>query len=414
MNDKSMIREIFQAGLDKALPKNFIPESVIFKNSILTIDNQSFDLKNYKNIYVYGSGKASIEMVKALPLALKEKISDSFVVCNYHENIENIKVFESTHPLPSLKSIESAEKLLKSFKDMAHDDFYIYLLSGGSSAMIEKPIDGFSLEEVRHFTEVLLQKSVPIDEINIVRKELSIIKGGGLLANTKANGVVLVLSDVIGDDLQSIGSAPLIQNRSSHENFYKVLKKYNLFSLISSKIEYIISREYITKNIPHFILMNNSKSLKSSQKKAEKLGFKTDIVTNSLHGDVKVVAKDIYQAIEKYRIVSTAPFCLIFGGESTVEVRENGKGGRNQELCLWFLKELQKGDNITFLSGATDGIDGNSIAAGGVVDISNRVEDIDLYLNNNDSFHFLQREKSLIMYGFSGTNVMDIMIVLVR
>ncbi len=415
MNDKSIIKDIFQAGLEEALPKNFIPKCVTFENNILTINDQSFDLSGYENIYIYGSGKASIEMAKALPSSLLDIVSDSFIVCNYHEEVANINVFQSTHPLPSSKSVQSAERLLKYFKNMRDNDFYIYLLSGGSSAMVEKPINGISIDKLSSYNELLLKKNLPINKINIVRKQLSEIKGGGLLAQTNAFGAVLVLSDVIGDDLQSIGSAPLLSNSASYNDFSKILKKYNLFNIISSNIEYISNRDYIPKNVPHFIVMNNRKALEKSQKKAKKFGFKTYIVTDMLEGNVKVVAKNIYQDIEKYRLVcNDKPFCLIFGGESTVEVHGSGLGGRNQELCLWFLKELKDSDNITFLSGATDGIDGNSCASGGIVDINDKLEDIDIYLKNNDSFHYLQREKSLIMSGYSGTNVMDIIIVLVR
>jgi hydroxypyruvate reductase/glycerate 2-kinase len=414
MNDKEKIRSIFQSGLEEAFAKNFIPKSVTFKDNILTINDQSFDLTNYKNIYIYGSGKASIEMLKALPSSLKERASHSFVVCNYYEDIKNIEVFQSTHPLPSDKSLEAADRLLKYFENMGDNDFYIYLLSGGSSAMIEKPIEGVSLDDLIYYTEILLQKNLSIDEINIIRKQLSLIKGGGLSARTNADGAVLVLSDVVGDDLQSIGSAPLMPNKSSYDDFYKVLKKHNLFNIISTNIEYITNRGYVSKDVPHFILMNNMKALKKSQQKAEKLGFKTEIVTNLLQGDVRVVAKYIYEYIKRNYNASLSPFCFIFGGETTVEVKGSGFGGRNQELCLWFLKELQDGDNITFLSGATDGIDGNSIAMGGVVDIDNNLKDIDIYLDRNDSFHYLQREESLISFGYSGTNIADIIIVLIR
>ncbi len=414
MNDKEKIRAIFQAGLEEALAPNFISSSVTFKNNILTINNQTFDLTNYKNIYIYGSGKASIEMAKALPLSLMKRVSKTFVVCNYYEDLENIEVFQSTHPLPSSKSLEAGNILLKSFRNMRDEDFYIYLLSGGSSAMIEKPIEGISLSEFCSYTEILLQKNVPINEINIVRKQLSQIKGGGLSSQTNADGVVLVVSDVVGDDLQSIGSAPLMPNRSSYDDFCKVIKKHNLFNIISTNIEYIANREYRSKDVPHFILMNSAKALKGSKQKAEEFGFTTEIVTSLLQGDVKVVAKYIYEYINRYRHFSGSPFSLIFGGETTVEVNGNGLGGRNQELCLWFLKELKESDKITFLSGATDGIDGNSVACGGVVDISNRSKDISIYLDNNDSFHYLQREDSLIVSGYSGTNVADIIIVLVR
>jgi len=255
----------------------------------------------------------------------------------------------------------------------------------------------------------LLHHGLSIDEINTIRKNLSQIKGGGLASKTQAKGIVLVVSDVIGDDLQAIGSAPLLADSSTLEDVKTIVDKYNILHLLPNSIKSILASDNtITKTntqvFPHFLIASNLIALKSAKKFAEKLGFDAKIVTDTLEGDVKEVADFITKSLknEKEQV-------LLFGGEPTVQVTGNGNGGRNQELCLWVLK---KREDVTFLSAGTDGIDGNSDAAGAVVCESDYHDSLEGYLENNDSYHFLKEQNALIMTGESGTNVMDIMILI--
>ena len=390
----SDIEEIFNAAVEAVMPKNIIQNSSYLKT-----------LTDHK-IHLFGSGKAAVEMAKAMEKLFGENIIDGFIVSPYSDNsLQRVEVFESSHPIPSQKSLEAAKIMIEKFRALSEDELFIYLLSGGSSALIELPSVGVTLEDLIETTNLLLQNGVPIEEINIIRKHLSQIKGGRLGREIKAKGIVLVISDVIGDDLEAIGSAPLYFDSSSCEDFQRVLHKYGL----SDKISHIPqeSPKELAENIEHLIIASNKIALQSAKEHALHLGYSCEIVTDSLQGDVKIVADEIVNKVSE----SDAEV-LLFGGECTVDVVGEGKGGRNQELCLHVLKRIKDMSNITFLSAGSDGIDGNSSASGGVVDSSSYHKDIDEYLQNSDSFHYLKRGGNLLITGATGTNVMDIMIII--
>ena len=409
MCDKQKAKEIYLQALAAVMPKNLIPSALGYHDNVLTIENQSFDLSTYRNVFVYGSGKASIEMARAVGLLLGDRIAKNVVVSNYHDRVAEVEIIESTHPLPSQKSIDAGERLIREFEGMGEEDFFIYLLSGGSSALIEKPIEGVSLEDFVETTKVLLHHGLSIDEINTIRKNLSEIKGGGLASHTKANGIVLVVSDVIGDDLQAIGSAPLLKDDSSLKVVKNIIDKYNILHLLPNSVKCILGRDdtaYVKKPqvFPHFLIASNLIALQSAKKIANEMELSAKIITDALEGDVIEVADFIEKCVED----ETAEV-LLFGGEPTVNVKGAGNGGRNQELCLWMLKKRKA---FTFLSAGSDGIDGNSDAAGAVVCEGDYHDSIESYLENSDSYHYLKKQNALIMTGASGTNVMDIMIVL--
>ncbi len=409
MCEKEQAKVIYLKALSSVMPKNLIPLALGYHDNILTIENQSYDLNAYKNIFVFGSGKASVEMAKAMQALLKERITKNIVVSNYHDSSDGIEVIESTHPLPSQKSIDAGERLIAEFEALEEEDFFIYLLSGGSSALIEKPVSGVSLEDFVETTKVLLHQGLSIDEINTIRKNLSQIKGGGLASKTKAKGIVLVVSDVIGDDLQAIGSAPLLRDNSSLEDVKKIVDKYNILHLLPNSVKLLIESDDSTSKkhgqvFPHFLIASNAIALSRAKKVASEMGLSVQIITDTLEGDVKEVADFIVERADKER-----ESVLLFGGEPTVQVTGNGNGGRNQELCLWVLKAKK---DFTFLSAGTDGIDGNSDAAGAVVCKGDYHDSVIAFLEDNDSYHFLQSNNALIMTGESGTNVMDIMIVI--
>ncbi len=378
MNNKQKAIAIFNSAIDAVLPKNFIKNKISYKDQILTIQNDMFDLKRYKNIYLFGSGKASISMTKELELMLKERVFDGLVISNHlKERLKYVPIFQSTHPLPSKKSLEAANLLITKLQSMKKDDFFVYCLSGGSSSLIEKPIANISIDQFIKITDQLLLSGKSIDEINRTRKKLSAIKGGGLAKQTKADGVVLVMSDVISNDLHTIASAPFL-----HDNTLPTDPK-------------------------HYILADNYLALTGAKTKAEEFFQGVKIYKDFLNDDVKVCAKKIVHEIK-----NSKDRCLIFGGESRVCVVGDGKGGRNQELALWVLREIKDNKDITFLAGATDGIDGNSKASGGVVDCSDYDRSIDKFLLNNDSNSFLKQKNALLEIGDTNTNVMDIAIII--
>lgn len=430
MNTKAFLTELFLTGIEAVKPENLIPEHLSISDNTLKVSQDFYPLK--KDIYLFGSGKASIQMAKSVEKLLGDYIKEGIVVCNYIEKLKKTKVIKGSHPVSDENSIKGAEILLQKLSSLKEDDFFIYLLSGGSSALIEKPIPPITLKDLKQTTQLLLENSVPIEEINIIRKHISMIKGGRLGRATKAKGIVLVISDVVGDDLFTIGSAPLYYDPSTYQQARDILIKYNLWKGIPTSVKKVIedgihgkipeTPKKENQNIKHYIIGNNLTALKKIKQKAE-IKFPTFIMTSQIKGEAREVAKvltSIAKEIKKSGNPFETPVLLLFGGETTVTVRGKGKGGRNQELCLSALEEIKDTKGITILSGGTDGIDGNSDAAGAVVDWSTYAKakelnlDINRYLSNNDSYSFFSKTDSLIKTGYTGTNVMDITIIMVE
>ena len=428
---RELLISMFKNAIEGVHPKNLIPASLKIEGAHLHIENHQFSIP--EKFYLFGSGKASVEMAKAVEKIALDRIKEGLVVCNYTEKLEKINVVEGSHPIPDEKSLQAGEILYEKMSSLKENDFFIYLLSGGSSALIEKLIPPITLEDLKNLTEILLKHSVPIDEINIIRKHISLIKGGRLGRATKAKGIVLVISDVIGDDLFTIGSAPLYYDKSTYKDAYHILEKYNLLDKVPENVKTVIEKglkgeipdtpKEENPNIKHFIIGNNLKALKHAKKVAEENGYKAYIMTSQIKGEAREVAKvivSIGKEILKTENPFNKPVCILFGGETTVTVKGNGKGGRNQELCLSALNEIKDTEGIYFLSGGTDGIDGNSDAAGAIVDKTSFEKakekglSIDEYLENNDSYHFFKETDDLIITGYTGTNVMDVTILLVE
>lgn len=434
MTLREIIREIFNQALNAVLPANLINDALSLKKGILRIDDRNFDLRNCNGVYVFGSGKASLAMAEAVNALLGDLIKGGWVISNYGGGAcGRIEFLESSHPVPTEKSVNAAEVLMTKLSTLSPNDFFLYLLSGGSSSLVEKPVPPVKLEEFQDVTKLLLGCGAPIEEMNIVRKHLSLTKGGRLGQLTKAAGAVLVISDVVGDDLEAIGSAPLFYDRSSYRDAFVILKKYDLWGRIPSNAKTVIELGIAGKieetpkepnpRIEHVIIGSNLKGLMRGKDEAESLGIKTHIITSRLRGEAREAARMIVSMGEEIAATNnpfSPPVCLLFGGETTVTLRGRGLGGRNQEMCLAAIREIRSRKGMTFLSAGTDGIDGNSDAAGAVVDYKTyeRSQQLNLipdeYLNNNDSHTFLQKTGDLIVTGPTGTNVMDMTILLIK
>jgi len=426
MNLRQTAVDLFLKGVEAVKPENLIPSKLILKDNQLTVEDRTYTIP--ENIYLFGSGKASVEMAKAVENLLGDRIKDGLIVCNYTEKLKRVKVVKGNHPVPDRDSIKAGQLLINELSALKEDDFFIYLLSGGSSALIEKPIPPITLEDLKKTTQLLLSHSVPIEEINIIRKHISQIKGGRLGQKTKARGVVLVISDVTGDDLFTIGSAPLYYDRSTYRDAFNVLKKYDLLDRIPDSVRQVIIKglngeiEETPKKenprISHHIIGRNMDALKEIKNASP---FPAYIMTSRLHGEAREVAKAILSIGMEIKNTSnpfSPPAVLLFGGETTVNVKGNGRGGRNQELVLSALIDLKDTPGIVILSGGTDGIDGNSDAAGAVADSQTYRKAVDMgvdlnaYLENNDSYSFFSKVGGVIKTGYTGTNVMDLTIII--
>ncbi|HJX34170.1 MAG TPA: glycerate kinase [Desulfatiglandales bacterium] len=433
MDLRQNILDIFKAGLNAVLPETLILDAVKIADDAIDILGRRFAIHNGSRIHVFGSGKASIGAAKVLEDIFQDRIADGLIVSNYHgSSLEKINVCVSAHPVPDGRSMLAAERLISGLSGLSKDDLFIYILSGGSSSLIEKPVSPLTIDELQSVSRLLMNAGASINELNAVRKHLSMIKGGRLGRMTKARGVVMVISDVIGDDLETIGSAPLYKDGSTFKDVWDILSKYNLCNRMPAAVKAIVEEglgglaEETPKqpplNIEHLIIANNMKALQKARDKSLSLGINGYIMTSRLRGEARDAAKAILSIGEEVAISRNPfdkPVCLIFGGETTVTVRGEGKGGRNQEMCLSALREIGNRPDMVFLSAGTDGIDGNSEAAGAVVDCDsyNKAQDlglsIDEYLENNDSSRLFEQTGDLIVTGPTGTNVMDITILLI-
>lgn len=405
LEDKA--KQIYFSALQSVLPKNFISRYISFQNDTLYVQNDVYDLSN-KKLYLFGSGKASLSMAKALMQVLENKVSKGAIVTyETDEVLSGVEILSSTHPIPSQKSLKAGETLLQQMSQLEENDFYIYLLSGGSSSMIESLKEGICLEDLQETTKILLENSFSIFEINTLRKKLSLIKGGGLARVTKAMGIVLVISDVIGDDLQTIGSAPFLQSKDT-------VISLDGIELPPMVVKALKSDEQIQKiNEPkHYILASNSLALNAAKQKAQELGFTCNIKTDSLNELATKAAHLICEDLKDAKPLT----CNLYAGECLVDVKANGLGGRNQHLALLSLFDLPS-DAVVLCAG-TDGIDGNSKAAGAfgsknlLESANNRNLDARAYLDNFDSFSFFDAFEKTIITGPTGTNVMDLYIAL--
>jgi glycerate 2-kinase len=327
--------------------------------------------------------------------------------------------FKGTHPLPSRKNFLFTKKIIERFQGkLTKDDLVIVLVCGGGSAMLVYP--KINLKKYIQVNQELLKSGANIYAMNTIRKHLDLVKGGGLLKILyPAKVISFIFSDVPGNDLSFIASGPTVKDKTKIADALKIIKKYKLKSVKKEDLIETPKEEKYFKNVKNILALSNLTALKAMKEKAENLGFKAKILTDNLKGDVKDVAKFLFQEIKKSK-----EKILIAGGETTVKVKGKGKGGRNQELVLWFLKTLTYADltqtyadpNFIIISLNSDGWD-NTEFAGAIGDklTLEKAEklklDIDKFLENNDSFHFFQKTKDGIITGRLPVNVADLILV---
>lgn len=442
MLNKEKLLNIIDDSLLQINPEKLINKACSFDCStdILTIQNSTIKIPKGKKIHLFGSGKAVQTMAYAMYEVLGENlISQVTIVGPYEQDektskIKNLIYLQSTHPLPSKKSVDAALKMTKTLQSLNKDDIFIYLLSGGTSALMELPVPSISLDDFQLTTSLMLKNSMPIEAINCVRKHISQVKGGRLSNLTNATGYVLVLSDVLGDNLEDIGSSPFYFDQTTFENAVNYLYEYKIFDALplsvksylengcDNKVEETLKKE--ASHIKHFIIGSNSLFLHSIQDKLQKLDIYAKVYENSILEDVDTVCKKLLEFIDQNK-----EGCFIFGGEATVLVKGNGKGGRNQHLALNFLNNYSlsnlqsKTSEILFVSVASDGIDGNSDAAGAIVDKSllqkidgDKNEQVALQkaLTSFDSYSFFKIRGYLIQSGPTHNNMLDAVIIYIN
>jgi glycerate 2-kinase len=438
MDLKAAARTIFAEAVKAADPNLGIKKFVKMLGDDIYIDGEIYPKSIFKKVIVIGGGKASARMGQAIEEILGDRISDGWINTKDGHGIplKRITVHECGHPVPDERGISGTRRIINLLKSADSETLVICLLSGGGSALMPAPVDGITLGEKQDVTRLLLASGAAIDELNAVRKHLSVLKGGGMAKlAAPARLHVLILSDVIGDKLDTIASGPAVSDPSTFKDCIDICTRYGIIEKLPPSVlqRFILGTEgKISETAKegdeslamarNTLIGNNSMSVQAAVKKASELGFNTLVLSTVLEGEAKEVGT-VFAAIASEIISSgnpiKSPACVIGGGETTVTVRGGGKGGRNQEMALQAADRISSLSDAVFLSGGTDGTDGPTDAAGGVVDNETKNTGIKKglnlhsYLKENDSYHYLQKVESLLMTGPTGTNVMDVQILLI-
>lgn len=427
-----LILSTLTAAIDSVKPEPLIKRAVKFRNSELTVRDiygNVEKLREFDRVYIIGAGKAASGMAYALSSILDNKVAAGAITVppGTKAKIKRVLVTEASHPIPDDAGIEGTKKILSILRKADQNDLVIVLLSGGGSALMPLPAPGISLADKQKITSSLLRSGASIHEINSVRKHLSAVKGGQLLrhVNKSCTLLSLILSDVIGDDLEIIASGPTYPDSSTFGDALNILRKYRIDNPVTA-IEYIAKgakgaieetpkpQQKLFSRTHNVLIGNNAIACKAAVGYLKKRGMYAVNLGSHFDGEAKefgVFLARLTLALGGKR------FAIVAGGETTVKLntrKKNGLGGRNQEAALACLAELDRHDVAIGCMG-TDGIDGNSDAAGALVSsktiLLSKKMDLPKYLNMHDSYHAFKKLHSLIFTGFTGTNVNDIAIV---
>ncbi|MHC4182051.1 MAG: glycerate kinase type-2 family protein [Planctomycetota bacterium] len=440
INLRKQAEEIFKHAIHALDPEQLIKNKVRAHGSTILVDQKEYNLKDYEHIYVVGGGKACAPMAKAMEEILGDRLDNGIIIVKYDHGLplKKIKIVEASHPLPDLNGQKGTSEILKLLSNAGKKDLIICLISGGGSALLVQPHKEISLQDVQVASNELLSCGAEIGEINSVRKHLSIIKGGQLAkASYPSTLVTLMLSDVIGDPMDIIASGPTVPEESTFEDACKVIQKYSLGNRIPDSVNKLLEKGRTGKieenpkrgnkvfvNTQNVIIGSNKMAVEFAKEKATELGYNITVLSSPIHGESKEAAKS-FAATAKEACSTESPIpkpaCIIAGGETTVTIKGNGKGGRNQEFALSAAIEIEGHEGIVILSGGTDGTDGPTDATGAIVDantckyarekFSLNPED---FLKRNDSYHFFNKIDQHLITGPTLTNVMDVMIALIE
>ena len=404
----------------------------------LRVRDREYDLNDFKNIYVVGTGKAGASMAYAVEEILGDRIKEGIINVKYEHvrKLQRIRLKEAGHPVPDRAGMAGSEQIVRLLMGTKKDDLVLCLISGGGSALLPLPVPGITLEEKGEVTRLLLECGATINEMNALRKHISQVKGGGLArAAAPSTLITLILSDVIGDPIDTIASGPTVADETTFKDVEDILNKYDLIPRIPLSIKKQIEEglsgavldtpkagDEIFDKTYNTIIGSNISAVMAARGRAEELGFKTLFLSSFIEGETKDVAR-VHTAVAKEVLSSgnplSPPCCIISGGETTVTIRGKGKGGRNQEFVLAAAMDIGYLKDVVILSAGTDGTDGPTDAAGALCDNTtvHRADKIGLsaadYLKNNDSYNFFDRLGDLLITGPTNTNVMDLRLVMV-
>eukprot|EP00927_Polykrikos_kofoidii_P038049 TRINITY_DN3230_c0_g1_i1.p1 TRINITY_DN3230_c0_g1~~TRINITY_DN3230_c0_g1_i1.p1 ORF type:complete len:523 (-),score=104.67 TRINITY_DN3230_c0_g1_i1:93-1547(-) len=452
---RQQARKIFQAGCRAVDPKTAVKRSAVLnkETNVLAVNGQSFALADYDEVFVLGVGKASVGMCEGLEEVLQQRLTRGVVVTKYghatgHKLSQRFEVFEASHPTPDEAGVAASGRLLELAESANAKTLVFCLVSGGSSSLLVAPADGITLADFKEATKQLLECGCPVEQKNAVLKHMSRVKGGQLLAAAQpARVVTMILSDVVGDPLDAIGSGPTVPDTSTYTDCLRIVGSSGIFPTFPKAcLDRLVrgtaglikespkENDAIFKNAVATVVAANKTAVDAALDEAKALGFNTMALSTFLEGEAKEVAK-LFSAIAKEEVAFNRPLplpaCIICGGETTVTLPEKpGVGGRNQLLALAAALEIDGLKGVTILSGGTDGGDGpKNDSAGAVVTGGDAAEaaalglDMPSALRDCDAYTCFKRFEELkygrtnvlhLRDGPTGTNVADVMILLVR
>jgi len=436
---------IFLAGVAAADPYQAVKRCLVADEKQLQILlNDCGDTRtgSWPKIHLIAFGKAACPMIKAaLDSIPVQYLSGQAITVTNYENVkpvQGVNVIGAAHPLPDVAGFNAARLCAKTAQDAKEGELVLVLVSGGGSALIPYPVDSVTLQEKILTTNLLLASGATINQINCIRKHLSQLKGGGLARMiAPADLHTLILSDVIGDDLSAIASGPTVPDDTTFRDAIEVLKSRDIWHKVPDSVRHYLengqqgkvretpkSNEPFFANSSHALIGSNKISVNAIIQAMGGQGFEAKLYSDNLCGEERNEAEKLVHFEKKQlNTAGNQPLALLAGGETTVTLKGNGRGGRNQEMALAFAicaKEQGLPGNWVFLSGGTDGRDGPTDAAGGMVDsgtiqrmLATGTNPTDS-LNNNDSYIALKSSQDLLMTGATGTNVADLQILLIQ
>ena len=430
---KEIALTLMEEAIRSADPYEAVKRFLKVEGDRLIVDGREFKIRG--KIYVLAFGKAACSMAKAVEEILGERIAEGIAVTKYGYSLplKKIKVIEAGHPVPDENSVKGAKLGVELAKKVGRDDVLIVLISGGGSALFVLPEDGISFEDKMKTNELLLRSGARIYEINTVRKHISKVKGGKLAKLVRGTLISLILSDVVGDPLEAIASGPTVKDPTTFQDAYRILRIYNLWDKLPESVRRHIelglqgkAEETLKEDLPNvhnFLIASNSLACEAAERKAKELGLEARILTTTLEGEAREVAtalgsivEEIYHRDRPFK----RPCVLIAGGETTVTIAgEAGLGGPNQELALSIARKISKLRGTAVLAMDTDGTDGPTDAAGGLVD-SHTLEileeegiDAEEFLKRHNAYEALKRAGALLITGPTNTNVNSIVIAVI-
>ncbi|MSR82051.1 MAG: glycerate kinase [Candidatus Latescibacteria bacterium] len=430
--------QIFRAALQAADPGRAVRRALAVEGGQLSILGQPYPLKDHARLVVLGAGKATPAMAAAAEEILGERLSGGAINTKYGHTLplSRITTTECGHPLPDQAGVEGTERMLGLLEGLGSDDLVLCLFSGGGSALMPAPATGLTLADKQATTQALLACGAPIEEINAFRKHLSKVKGGQLVRQANPARVVsLLISDVIGDRLDTIASGPTHPDTTTFAQCLALVERYQLTAQLPAPVLRHLGAgaagalpETPKAGDPCFartrteVVGSNVLAIEAAEEAARALGYQTLVLSSRIAGETREVAA-MHAAIAQ-EVCATGrpqapPACIISGGETTVTLRGKGKGGRNQEFALAAALQLDGWERVTCLSGGTDGTDGPTDAAGALADGSTvqRARQLGLSaaasLRENDAYPFFAALDDLLITGPTGTNVMDLRLLLI-